>query len=190
MKILKLGSFILAWGTILVHVSPSQSYNILSSAVCGLRVLKVAGSGACDAASSFNDRPPKSASKSISSWLMVCCFVAESLSVENPASNVSNTSRESGPVSMVEVCLRLEPFGLRDEDRRDEEESLETRDSEEPRGETPPRWDVTYGLKELEVLRGSGEYALFPGWGVEGPGLLAGPPASRSSHMATEERRR
>lgn len=37
----------------------------------------------------------------------------------------------------------------------------------------------------LDVLFG---YTLPPGWGVEGPGLLAGPPASLSSHMAAEAR--
>ena len=55
---------------------------------------------------------------------------------------------------MVEACLRPDPFGLRAEDRSDEDESLETKESDEPRGDTPGRWDVTYGLRVLDVLLG------------------------------------
>jgi hypothetical protein len=87
---------------------------------------------------------------------MIAFFSCWSLSSENPANNVSSTSRESGPVSIVEVCLKPDPFGLRAEDRSDEEDSVEANDSEDPRGDTPGRWDVTYGLKVLEVLLGYG----------------------------------
>lgn len=87
-------------------------------------------------------------------------FSVWALLLENPANSVSSTSRESGSVSIVEACLKPDPFGLRAEDRSDDEDSLEANDSEDPRGDTPGRWDVIYGLKVLEVLLG---YGLPPG---------------------------
>lgn len=81
----------------------------------------------------------------------------------------------------MDACRNPEPLGLRLPVRRDDDESLETREREDARGECP-RCEVIYGLRLLEVRRGAGEYGLLPGCGVAGPEAAA-PEASRSSHM-------
>lgn len=57
----------------LVELQFYERAHSLSSTVCGFRTLVTVGSGVSDAASSFNDRPPKSASRIISSLLMALC---------------------------------------------------------------------------------------------------------------------
>ena len=79
------------------------------------------------------------------------------------AKSFSNTSRESGTVSTVDDCFRPDPLGLRVDDNSDEVLSLETSDKVDPLGECPGRCEVTYGLRLLDVLLGTGEYGLLPG---------------------------
>ena len=117
---------------------------LLSSALCGRRALGTGLSGASDAVSSFNDNPPKSTSKSRSSRVIEgFCLLDDRSSSEIVASSFPSTSRESGPASMVDVCFRPDPLGLRDDERRDEVESFDTSDSVDPLGECPGRCDVT-----------------------------------------------
>ena len=76
----------------------------------------------------------------------------------------------------MDDCFNVEPFGLREEARRDDEESLETRDKDDP---LAALCDVTYGPRAPADLLGKGEAArLLLDWGEEAPVW-----PNRSSHM-------
>jgi hypothetical protein len=90
-----------------------------------------------DEASSFKDKPPNSAFQLISASVMAEPAVLEFPSLPKVVlSNLSSNSKGSGPsAGAVEVCLREEPLGFREAERREVEESLETRDRDEALGE-------------------------------------------------------
>lgn len=67
-------------------------------------------------------------------------------------------SSGEGPSYTVDVCRSADPLGLREEERSDDVESFDAKESDELRGELPVRCEVTYGLRPPEVVRrGSGE---------------------------------
>ena len=77
------------------------------------------------------------------------------------------TSSGSAESSIVVDCFRAEPLARFEDARSDEaEESLDTKDNEEPLGEMPGLCDVIYGLMPLDVRRGSGDERAFDGGGV------------------------
>jgi hypothetical protein len=87
----------------------------------------------------------------------------------------------------VVECFKLDPLALRDDPSSDADESLDTRDTADPRGVNPERCDVTYGLRLLEDRRGRGEYGRLPGCdeGAEPPSLAC----NRSSHIVISDAR-
>lgn len=98
---------------------------------------------------------------------------------------LARTVSGSGASPWAKVdCFRPEPLALLDMPRRDEDESLDTKDIDEPRLTRPGRCEVRYGARTLEVRRGSGDWALL--WLVllDGDGVApGGGPPNRSSHM-------
>jgi hypothetical protein len=69
-----------------------------------------------------------------------------------------------------------------DAPRKEDEESFETSDKDDPLDEMPGLWDVRYGPRALDVRRGSGDCERL--WLLGGDGVLPGCcPANRSSHM-------
>lgn len=58
---------------------------------------------------------------------------------------------------MVDNWRKAEPLGLHGDESSEAEDSLDTRESDEPLGEWPERCDLTYGLSAFDVLRDNGE---------------------------------
>ena len=111
-------------------------------------------------ASSRRLSPSKSNSSSFSSPALVTLTVFldfDVLEIGFPSgpSSFSRTSRGSVATEVVNDCLRPDPFGLREEDNKDVEESLEWIDREDDRGLKPGLCAAEAGPKWLG-LRGLG----------------------------------